>query len=483
MPDSPKPLEKLDPHALPRVLGPFDAVTVVVGSIIGSGIFLKVDTVARELGAFGPIIALWVIVGIATLCGSLALAELAAMLPQAGGPYVYLRQAYGRLTAFLWGWTEFSIVRTGSLGSLACGTVIYLNRFLISLEEGGRLPGFLADIVPMSHVAQAAVTIAAVIVLTSINVIGTRWAAWTQNITTVIKVAFLAVIIVGPILFMKARVSNLQPIAPTEWSFSFWRAFGVAMVAVYWPYDGWINIGPIAEEIREPKRNVPLGLGIGVGIVMLVYILTNIGYHLTLSMSEVARTQTIAADVFGILFGPIGATLASLGVMVSTFGALNSNLLAGPRIYFAMARDGLFPKTIRRVHPRFQTPSNAILAQSMWAILQIVIVFLVTNDPKNAFDTLTDFVILGGTIFYSLTVAAVYVLRRTQPHLERPYKTWGYPITPLFYLLASLAVIASTTWQQILAVSGLLLIGCVVFVLFKTYGSGPDSEGLPPSRI
>lgn len=479
MPDSLEPLEKLDPHALPRVLGPFDAVTVVVGSIIGSGIFLKVDTVARELGAFGPIIALWIIVGVATLCGSLALAELAAMLPQAGGPYVYLRQAYGRLTAFLWGWTEFSIVRTGSLGSLACGTVIYLNGFLESLEQGGRLPGFLADIVPLSHVAQAAVTIAAVIVLTSVNVIGTRWAAWTQNITTVIKVAFLAVIIVGPILFMKARVSNLQPIAPTDWSFSFWRAFGVAMVAVYWPYDGWINIGPIAEEIREPKRNVPLGLGVGVSVVMVVYILTIIGYHLTLSMSEVAETKTIAADVFGILFGPVGAGFASLGVMVSTFGALNSNLLAGPRIYFAMARDGLFPKTIRRVHPRFKTPANAILAQSMWAIVQIVIVFLITDEPKNAFDTLTDFVILGGTIFYSLTVAAVYVLRRTHPHLERPYKTWGYPITPLFYLLASLAVIASTTWQQILAVSGLLLVGCVVYYLFKRYGRGPDAETAP----
>jgi APA family basic amino acid/polyamine antiporter len=208
---------------------------------------------------------------------------------------------------------------------------------------------------------------------------------------------------------------------------------------------------------------------------MLVYVGANISYHLTLPMSDVAQTQTIAADVFGILFGPIGAALASLGVMVSTFGALNSNLLAGPRIYFAMARDGLFPATIRRVHSRFQTPANAILAQSLWAMLQIVIVFSVTDDPKDAFDTLTDFVIIGGTIFYSLTVGAVYVLRYKQPGLDRPYKTWGYPVTPLLYLLASAVVVASTKWEQVVAVSVLLLVGFAVYQWFKRYGDGPDS--------
>jgi basic amino acid/polyamine antiporter, APA family len=202
-------------------------------------------------------------------------------------------------------------------------------------------------------------------------------------------------------------------------------------------------------------------------VVILVYVGANIGYHLTFPISHIQQSQTIAADVFGVLFGPIGVSIAALGVMVSTFGALNSNLLAGPRIYFAMARDGLFPRRIRRVHSRFQTPANAVVAQSTWAIIQIVIVFLVTTNPKSAFDTLTDFVILGGTVFYSLTVAAVYVLRAKQPGLERPYKTWGYPITPALYLLASAAVVASTKLEQIIAVAILLVVGYGIYEYFR----------------
>src|SRR6185295_19321345 len=188
----PAPVRPPDPstvEVLPRVLGPFDAVTIVVGSIIGSGIFLKVSNIDAKVPSFGAIMAVWLLGGVATLCGSLSLAELAAMLPHAGGPYVYLREAYGRITAFLWGWAEFCIVRTGSLGSLACGTVIYFNKFLESLEANGALPQFLESYLPLSHPAQAAVTILAVLSLTWINVVGTRWAARTQNITTVIKLS------------------------------------------------------------------------------------------------------------------------------------------------------------------------------------------------------------------------------------------------------------------------------------------------------
>jgi len=258
------PPDPANVEVLPRVLGPFDAVTLVVGSIIGSGIFLKVSNIDNLVPSFGTIMLVWIVGGIATLCGSLSLAELAAMLPQAGGPYVYLREAYGRVTAFLWGWAEFSIIRTGSLGSLACGTVIYLNKTLTSAEETGLLPSFLADFVPLSHWGQGAFTVLAVLSLTWINAIGVRAAARTQNITTVIKVGFLLVLMLSPLAFGKWSASNLQPIAPPEISLDLFKAFGLAMVAVFWPYDGWINIGPVAEEIREPQRNVPLGLGLGV---------------------------------------------------------------------------------------------------------------------------------------------------------------------------------------------------------------------------
>jgi basic amino acid/polyamine antiporter, APA family len=464
---------------LPRVLGPFDAVTIVVGSIIGSGIFLKVSNIDKLVPSFGAIMAVWIVGGIATLCGSLSLAELAAMLPHAGGPYVYLRESYGRATAFLWGWAEFSIVRTGSLGSLACGTVIYFSKFLDSLKENGALPAFLADQLPLSHVGQAIVTIAAVVSLTWINVIGTRWAARTQNITTIIKVGFLVMLMLGPLALGRWNTANLQPLAPPVFSFDLFKAFGLAMVAVFWPYDGWINIGPVAEEVRAPQRNVPLGLGLGVLIVTLVYCGANVGYHLCLPLSQTKDSATIAADVFEMVLGRYGVPLAAAGVMISMFGALNSNLLAGPRIYFAMARDGLFPQAMRQVHPRFQTPANAILTQSIWSIIQIVIAFRFAHDPKGAFDILTDFVVLGGTIFYALVVACVIILRWKMPTLERPYRTWGFPVTPILYLLTASLVVGSIFLEsftpdaplerryQVPAFLGLMLVGLGMYWFFR----------------
>ena len=438
------PVRPPDPNTvevLPRVLGPFDAVTIVVGSIIGSGIFLKVSNIDNLVPSFGTIMAVWLLGGLASLCGCLSLAELAAMLPHAGGPYVYLREAYGRVTAFLWGWAEFSIIRTGSLGSLACGTVIYFDKFLQSLETNGILPP--SDYVPLPHLGQALVTIAAVLSLTWINVIGTRWAARTQNITTVIKVSFLLVLMLGPLLFGKWDIANLKSTTPLTISPDFFKAFGLAMVAVFWPYDGWINIGPVAEEVKNPQRNVPLGLGLGIFVVTFVYVGANVGYHLCLPLSATRNSTAIAADVFESFLGRYGVALASAGVMISMFGALNSNLLAGPRIYFAMARDGLFPKAIRQVHGRFQTPANAVLAQSGWSLLQICVAFTVADNPKGAFDVLTDFVVLGGTIFYALVVAAVIVLRWRMPAAERPYKTHFYPLTPIIYLLTALLVVGS----------------------------------------
>jgi amino acid transporter len=459
-----------DAHTLPRILGPIDAIAIVMGSIIGSGIFLKVDTIAGHLGSFGPIIAVWIAGGVAALCGSLAIAELSAMLPHAGGPYVYLRQAYGRLPAFLWGWVEFSVIRTGSMGSLACASVIYFNRFLEALERQGTLSGPLAEFVPLSHWGQGTLTLLAVASLSFVNIIGTRWAARMQNVTTLIKVSFLGFLILGPFLLGKASSSNLQPILPADLGIDFWKAFGLAMVAVFWPYDGWINIAPVAEEIREPQRNVLLGLGVGMLAIITIYVGTNFGYHSVLTMTQVQTTSAVAADAMGVMIGSWGAAIASAGVMISTFGALNSNLLCGPRIYFAMARDGLFPKVISHVHATFRTPVAAILAQAVWSLLQIVVVFALVADPKGAFDKLTDFVVLGGTAFYGLTVTAVFVLRWKMPGAERPYKTWGYPLTPLVYLASVAVVVVSLLLSdilQVVAVCGLLVIGMIVYWFFR----------------
>jgi APA family basic amino acid/polyamine antiporter len=510
------PASNPDTEVLPRVLNRFDAITVVVGSIIGSGIFLKASTVARELDSVGPIMLIWIIVGAVTLCGALALAELAAMLPHAGGPYVYLREAYGRLPAFLWGWTEFWIIRTGSLGALAVATVIYGNKLLEAFEQQNWLPDALAQHVPLTHQWQGATSLGLILIVSAINIIGTRWAAWVQNVTSVIKVAFLVFLIVAPFLLMKANPGNLTPMWPEEWSAKFFRAMGMAMIAVFWPYDGWINIGPVAEEIKEPQRNVPFALAIGVLIVISVYLGANASYHLVLPMEAVQNSTAIASDVTQTLLGSAGLWIAALGVTFSTFGALNSNLLAGPRIYFAMARDGLFPAAIRRVHPRFKTPANAVIAQMLWSLVLVVgaywwtapktanpsvdapatvsatveanvqtsvigdwlrQAFIPQEGPGPAFDALTNFVVFGGSIFYAMAVGAVFILRIKRPDLPRPYRTWGYPFTPIFYLVIFAAALVSLLLDALPQTAvGSLLIFAGVVVYFLVARNEPKSN-------
>lgn len=452
---SDEPANPAAPKTLPRVLGLFDATMMVVGSIIGSGIFLKVGNVDRALQQYGflPILGVWVGVGVVTLCGSLALAELGAMYPQAGGPYLYLREAYGRLPAFLWGWTEFWVVRTGSVGALACATVIYFT-----------------ELVPLPTWGQAVLAVGIVIGLSAINVFSTRWGATVQNLATVAKVVFLAGLIVLPFVLGKIEPDYLKPTwnAPADGaiSISFWKAIGVAMIAVLWPYDGWINLGPVAEEIREPQRNVPRALTLGLAIVIVVYVGAILSYHLTLPTSHLAESATVAADVFQKLFGSMGAKIAALGVMCSTFGATNSNMITGPRIYFAIARDGLIPRWVHQIHPTRQTPANSIILQAVWTTLLVIVFYVWKDKPKDAFDGLTDSVICAGLIFYSLTVAAVYVLRITRPNVDRPYKTWGYPITPALLLVAYSGAFTSLVlaqWKETAGVIGLIAAGVVYY--------------------
>jgi APA family basic amino acid/polyamine antiporter len=471
---------------LPRVLGLFDATMIVVGSIIGSGIFLKVSAVdsALEPYGFGAIMATWFFVGVITLCGSLALAELGAMFPHAGGPYLYIREAFGRLPAFLWGWTEFWVVRTGSVGALACATVLYFN-----------------ELVPMTALGQTTLAITIIVGLSVINLFSTKAGAAVQSIATVSKVAFLFALIVLPFVFRAIDTENLQPIwnMPTDANAtsSFWKALGIAMIAVLWPYDGWINLGPVAEDIRDPKKNVPRAMAIGIGLVIIVYMGANLSYHLVLPIHHLANSSTVAADVFEAMFGPVGAKVAAVGVMISTFGATNSNMITGPRIYLAIARDGLVPYWFQRIHHRYLTPVNTILLQAIWTVL-LVVLFSVWNpakptastalsdqtaqitdnrtqnavmhsrQTKQAFDNLTDSVICAGLIFYSLAVSAVYVLRWRRPDMVRPYKTWGYPFTPAFLLVAYLGAFVSLLieqWAQTMSVLALIGAGVVYFFI------------------
>ncbi|RUL83191.1 APC family permease [Tautonia sociabilis] len=458
---------------LPRVLGPATAFSAIVGSVIGSGIFIVPARVAEAVPAIGTIAVLWIAGGIFSLAGALTVAELGAMLPHAGGPYVYLRESFGKVAGFLFGWTEFLVIRSGSVAALAAGFALYFGE-VVPAPEG----------IPKAA-WEAGVAIAAMAAVSALNVIGARVGGGVQVLGTVLKVGTMGAMIVLPLPFVlgMARLENLSPEWPAEIDAALGRAMLAAMVGVLWTYDGWINITALAEEIRDPGRNIPKAAILGTLTLIAVYLGVTLSYHLVLPMADVAHPpggRNVAGAFFVALFGGAGAWMIALVVMFSIFIALNGNALSGPRAYFAMARDGLLPRFLSRVHPRYRTPAAAIVTQTAWAAMLTALgaTFLVIEPPESEaglpgwlreaweklhqtplYDVLFSYVIFGATFMYALTVASVFILRRTQPSLPRPYRTWGYPVTPVVYLAAS-ALLLGNMLQRTFAEStvGLVII-------------------------
>lgn len=450
-----------DTESLPRVLGPAAAISVIVGSVIGSGIFLVPAKVAADLPFFSGIALTWIIGGLFTLAGALTLAELGAMLPKAGGLYVYLREAYGPRPAFLFGWTEFLVVRTGSMATLAAAFAQYLTQLVPA--PAGMSPEIWLMLLAVGAVAAVAIT----------NALGTRLGGGLQVIGTVLKIGTLLALMALPFLLGKADAGNLQPIWPAGGASAF-SGLMAAMVSVLWAYDGWVNLAPLGEEMKRPARDVPLALIAGVLILIALYLGMTLAYHLVLPIAEVeglARpgAGAVAAVYSERLLGAPGKVAIALAVMVSVFIALNGNALAGPRTYFAMARDGLFFRALSHTHPKYRTPAAAILAQGGWSTLLLVAgTTLVlarqggetgSPPPKPLYDLLYTYVIFGATLFYTLAILSVFVLRKRHPEWPRPYKTWGYPITPALFALASLLLMGDMLWRTPLeSLAGLALI-------------------------
>jgi APA family basic amino acid/polyamine antiporter len=470
---------------LPRVLGPVEALCVIVGSVIGSGIFIVPARVAREVPSVGGIALVWILGGLFTLAGALTLAELGAMLPRAGGPYVYLREAYGPLPAFLFGWTEFLVIRAGSMATLAAAFALYFAQLFPA-------PDWLRPELWRMSAACAAIATVAVV-----NSLGTKFGSTVQVAGTALKVGALSAMIILPFVLGKADPARLTPVWPESFGGGAIGGMMIAMVGVLWAYDGWVNTTELAEEVRDPGRNMPRALILGALVLIVLYVTMTLVYHMVLTIGEVQAAATekgsakvVAAEFCGKLFGPRGVTAISLVVMGSTFISLNGNALSGPRAYFAMARDGLFPHALCSIHPRFRTPANAVLAQSGWAIALTVAataMILAPAPPESSrwpapvvaawsklnrtplYDVLYEYVIFGGTLFYTLGAASVFVLRRTRPDLHRPYRTWGYPITPALYVAGALILMGSMLLQApVGSLSGLVLVvlGLPVYRLF-----------------
>jgi len=470
---------------LPRVLGPAAAFCVVVGSVIGSGIFLVPATIAREVPFLSGIIAVWVVGGLFSAAGALTLAELGVRIPKAGGLYVFLLSAYGPLLAFLFGWAEFLVVRSGSVATLAAAFARYFSQRFVPPEW---IPG---------EYWQAGAATLAIALVTAVNVIGTRLGGTLQVVGTVLKVGGLAVLMALPFMLKRGTVANMNPVWPSTGASSIFAGMMTALVSVLWAYDGWTNVTPLAEEIRDPGRNIPRALLWGIAVLIAVYLGMTLAYHYVLPMAQIksasrepGRVESAVAAVYcKQLLGDWGVVGISLLVMCSTFISINANTLTGPRAYFAMARDGLFPAGLCRVHQRFQTPANAILAQAAWAIVLTLIgtVLVVVPPPTGLpawlaaawkklnetplYDVLYTYVIFGANIFYMLAIASIFVLRRRQPDVAIPYRTLGYPFTPLLYVAGALIFLGSMLFDhksrvQSLAGLGIIAVGLPAYWYF-----------------
>jgi APA family basic amino acid/polyamine antiporter len=401
---------------LPRRLNFIDATLIVVGVVIGSGIFLLPSLIASNVPSAEGIMTIWVITGVVSLFGAFAYAELGAMMPATGGQYVFLREAYGPACAFLSAWVFVFAAVPGAIAFLSRGFSIYLGQFFA-----------------LSPLAANLVSAALIIVLSAINYIGVREGAWTQRIFGTLKIAGLILLIGAAIFGTPTAAARVQPAQFT------YQGIGVAVAACLMAYNGWSFVSFVAGEVKHPERNIPRSLVIGMLIVMFLYLGANLAYMHVLSVPEIAAAGRVGATVMERITGEAGARLLSVLVLCSITGAINGNIMTGARIPFAQARDGLFLARFGEIHPRFKTPSFAIAVQCAWSL---VLLF------SGSFETLSSYTILSAWFFYVLTVAAVAVLRRKRPHAHRPYRMWGYPVTLRLFLAASAWFIVDAVVNQ-----------------------------------
>ncbi len=433
MPDNPDRSQAAPPRLL-RVLGLRDGIALQIGMIIGSGIFIVPASIAGRLRAMGPILLVWAIGGLLVLFGSLTLAELSALLPQAGGPYVYLRKSFGPLVAFLYSWNHFFINAAGSIAAIAVAFATYLGFFIPWISPSRVLFRFsftvFGQLQTIDFGGVQATAIAAIALLTWVNIRGVKFGGRVMSVFTAAKIAALLALIVAAFVSGKGSAAHFLPWWPSAWTNELFSAFGLSMIAVLWAYDGWISVTLTAGEIKNPERTVPLSLILGTLAVIALYIGANLAYAYVLPLETVAGSPRIAADVARVVLGPFGASLIILGILCSTFGTINGSLMSNPRAIYAAGADGTFARSFGRIHPRYRTPSVAILTMGVWGSILTL---------SGKYEQIISYVVFGSWGFYALTALSVIVLRRKMPDAPRPYKAWGYPY-------ATLVLVAVTGW-------------------------------------
>jgi basic amino acid/polyamine antiporter, APA family len=408
--------------SLPRKLSLFDGAALLVGTVIGSGIFVVPSLIAQRIPEPGLVIAIWIFSGLLVLCGALTLAELGTMLPESGGLYVYMREAYGPFWAFLYGWTIMLVVIPGSIAALTSAFLLYLKYF-----------------VPLAIVSEKALGIALLVGLAFINARGAKLGAGVQNLFTLLKVAGLASLVIFAVVVGQGSASNFLPVMPDRVAPGLMSAIGLAMISTLFAYDGWHFVGFVAGEMRDPGRTVPRSIFLGTAIVIAIYLAANLAYIYVLGQGRIASSQRVAADAMSAMIGPAGATLITFAILSSTFGAISANVLAGPRVLFAMARDGTLIERLARIDPQRETPANAIWALATWACV------LTLTGGYEHLITMSQF---ANWIFFTMVVLSVIVLRRKHPEWPRPYRATGYPFTVLVFVVVSSAFVVNTLMES-----------------------------------
>jgi len=417
--------------SLVRGLSLLDSVLLLVSGIIGSSIFLTAKDIATPLPAPVLFFGVWVLGGLISLCACVAFAELGSMFPDSGGQYIYLREAYGDLVAFLYGWMLFAVANGGTIAALSVASAAYLGNIVPAISQTRIVFSIAGIAFSRAHLAGLVL----IVILTWINVVGLRWGALLQNISTWTKFAAMAVFVVLGFAIGKGHWSNFTSSAPGGLTMGLSTsqlisALGVGLIAVFWAYDGWVYITWVAGEVKEPRRNVPLAMVLGVLVVGAIYLAMNMTYVYAMPLSEVAKYETIAHDAAAVLFSPGAAGWLSAMIAISCFSAAATCTLSGARVYLAMAQDGVFFKRMAVIHPKWRTPAFSLIGQGIWAALLTM---------SGRYDQLYTYVIFGMVLSYTLTVIGLFVLRWKKPDLPRPYRCTGYPWLPGVYVLIGTA--------------------------------------------
>ncbi|MGE0480217.1 MAG: APC family permease [Phycisphaerae bacterium] len=429
------------PGDLPRTIGFFGGAAIMIGVTIGSGIFRTPTSIAGELGSPALILLLWAVGGVLSLCGALAYAELAAMFPHSGGVYVFLREGFGRVVAFVFGWTYLLITKPAAAAGIAIVFAEHLNP-LLGVNWNPRVT-----------------TTVVLVALTLVNTFRLKLGAGVAIVLTALKMLALTMIVVLGVALMKGDAANLAAIPAPK---SLLLALAPVMAAILWTYDGWSDIGSIAGEIKNPQRRLPLIYFAGTGAVIVLYLAVNAVYMWMVPLEEMRTTGTIAPLVMHRLFGPAGGVLVNVLILISTIGATHAAIITGARVTFAQARDGLLFRFLGHVHPNFATPAVALWAQLALSVTAIWVL--------QTFERMAGTFVFTMWIFYGLAAMALFALRRTRPDLPRPYRCWGYPLVPALFIAAAAVMTALSIWQDprgTLPWIGLLVVGVPAYYLWQ----------------